>query len=180
MISLRYKMVWIASMPRSGSMWAFNVARGLLRSAGLTVLPEAVPRGDGPMLELVPEALADSSPQNIWCFKVHQRLRGDAPASRFISTRRDPRDAVVSFMRFTRCDFEHALAAAGEWTKISDHFRKMPPDLSLCLDYDTITTDPVASVSRISKFLGLPTQPDTIERIAAEFERETVRRRIKS
>jgi hypothetical protein len=176
---LSYKIVWIASMPRSGSMWAFNVTRALLRGADLTVLPESVPRGDGPMLDLLPDALADSSPENIWCFKVHQRLRSDAPSSRFISTRRDPRDAVISFMRFIRCDFEHALAAVVDWTKICDHFGAMPADLSLCLDYDTITTDPIGTVTRIGKFLCLPSRPDTIAQIAAEFERETVRRRIK-
>jgi hypothetical protein len=40
------KAVWIASVPRCGSMWVFNVTRRLARDAGLEVLPTPVPQTD--------------------------------------------------------------------------------------------------------------------------------------
>ena len=48
--SLPYKVVWVASMPRTGSMWAYNVVRELVRAAGRAVEPERVPVDELAML----------------------------------------------------------------------------------------------------------------------------------
>jgi hypothetical protein len=178
MISVPYKIVWIASMPRSASMWAFNVARALLREAGFSVFPDILPKGDEHMVAEARKGLTDSSPNNVWCLKVHSGLRGASPSNRFISTFRDPRDAIVSFMRFMRYDFETALSAATIWTHLCDHYRAFPTDLSLCLDYDRITTDPAGVAGRISDFLKLDLAANDIAHAIADFERETVRRRV--
>ena len=37
-----FKSVWVAGMPRSGSMWTFNVARELVMRVGFHVLPEEI------------------------------------------------------------------------------------------------------------------------------------------
>jgi hypothetical protein len=107
-------------------------------------------------------------------------LRNASASNRFISTFRDPRDAVVSFMRFTRYGFEQALAESTIWTMLCDHYRAFPPDLSLCLDYGKIVTEPMDVASGISMFLGLDLAPNNIARIVEEFERENVRRRIET
>lgn len=180
MSDIPYKVVWIASMPRSASMWAFNIVRSLLREAGLTVLPHTIPKSDEQMVAEARKGLRDCSPNSVWCLKVYSPLRNPSSANRFISTFRDPRDAIVSFMRFTRYDFEQALAASTIWTMLCDHYRAFPPHLSLCLDYGEITTEPMDVAGRISMFLGLDLPNESIARIAAEFEREKVRRRIEA
>jgi hypothetical protein len=180
MTSIPYKIVWIVGMPRSASMWAFNIARSLLREAGLTVFPRTFPKTDEQMAMEARNALKDYSRNHVWCLKVHSRLRIASSSNRFISTFRDPRDAVVSFMRFTRHDFEQALAASTTWTMLCDHYRAFPPDLSLCLDYRKIITVPMDVANRISMFLGLDLATDNIARIVEEFERENVRRRIEA
>ena len=175
-----YKIVWIASMPRSGSMWAFNIARRLLREAGYNVLPRTIPKSDAQMVAEARKGLMDDSPDNVWCLKIHSGLRNGSPSNRFISTFRDPRDAVVSFMRFMQCDFEQALTASAIWTELCDHYRTFPSDLSLQLDYDGIVTQPRYAASRIGKFLGLDLPPHHIAGAVAEFERANVRRRIET
>jgi hypothetical protein len=77
-------------------MWAFNIARSLLREAGLTVLPRTIPKSDEQMVGEALKALKDCSPSNVWCLKVHSCLRNSPSSNRFISTCRDPRDAAVS------------------------------------------------------------------------------------
>jgi hypothetical protein len=178
--AIPYKIVWVASMPRSASMWAFNVARSLLREAGLSVFPQTLPKSDEDMVAEARRGLRDTSPDNVWCLKVHSGLRNGSPANRFISTFRDPRDAVVSFMRFMRHDFETALSAATIWTQLCDHYRAFPPDLSLCLDYDRIVADPIDVAGRISNFLELDLAASDIAQAIAEFDREKIRRRTQS
>jgi hypothetical protein len=178
MISLPYKTVWIASMPRSASMWAFNVARALLREAGFTVFPDTLPKSDADMVAEARKGSRDASPNNVWCLKIHSGLRGASPSNRFISTFRDPRDAIVSFMRFMRYDFESALSAATIWTQLCDHYRTFPPDVSLGLDYERIIADPFGAAGRISDFLNLDLRADDIAHAIADFEREKVRRQV--
>ena len=173
-----YKIVWIASMPRSGSMWAFNIARRLLREAGFTVFPRIVPKSDAEMVAEARKGLRDSAPEHVWCLKVHSGLRNASPSNRFISTFRDPRDALVSFMRFMRIDFEHGLAACVTWTQLCDHYRAFPPEPSLQLDYDSIATEPMQAARRIAAFLGLNLPAHKIAAAVAEFERDKVRRHI--
>ncbi len=53
------KLLWIASMPRSGSMWAYNVSRSLLRRAGCKVFPKEVPWKTSDMFALAAQGLQD-------------------------------------------------------------------------------------------------------------------------
>jgi len=175
-----YKIVWVASMPRSGSMWAFNVARSLLRDAGLTVFPrDNRPRSDTQTVAEAQAALKDDSSSHIWCLKIHSRMT-PAHANGFISTFRDPRDAIISYMRFVRCDFDRALSAAKVWTRLCDHYRGMSTEFSLCLDYDAIIREPINVASQIQAFLGLDSDADAIAKIVAKFAPESIRRRMEA
>ena len=178
MIGLPYKIVWIASMPRSGSMWTFNIARRLLREAGFTVFPKTVPKTDEEMVAEARKGMRDGSAENVWCLKIHSGLSNTSASNRFISTFRDPRDALVSLMRFMRVDFEHALAACITWTQLCDHYRAFPPELSLPLAYDSITTRPMEVAAEIDAFLGLNLPAEKLASAVAEFERDKVRRQI--
>jgi hypothetical protein len=159
-------------------MWAFNVARSLLREAGLAVLPHPIPTTDEQTVNLAREALKDTSPNNVWCLKVHSILQNPSPVNGFITTVRDPRDALVSFMRFTRCDFEYALWSAGIWTKVCDYYRDLPREFSLCLDFEAIITEPMNVAGSINTFLGLGLSTPNIADAVAEFRREKVRQRV--
>lgn len=167
-------------MPRSASMWTFNVTRSLLGEAGLNVFPRTVPKSDHEMVAEARNGLRNDSPDNVWCLKVHSGLRNATPANRFICTFRDPRDAIVSFMRFMRQDFDQALCHVAIWTQLCDHYRAFPPDLSLCLDYERIVSHPHDVAARISAFLGLGLERYNIANTVSAFERDQVRLRIAS
>jgi hypothetical protein len=143
-------------------------------------VPHSIPKTDIEMVEEARKGLKDRSPNNVWCLKVHSILRNASSSNRFISTFRDPRDAVVSFMRFMRFDFDQVLAASTIWTELCDNYRAFPPELSLCLDYGKIITEPMDVASQISTFLGLDLASNSIARTVTEFERENVRQRIQA
>jgi predicted methyltransferase len=61
---------------------------------------------------------------------------------------------------------------------VCDHYRDLPREFSLCLDFDAIITEPMNVASGINAFLGLGLSTHNIADAVAEFERENVRRRV--
>jgi hypothetical protein len=172
------KVIWIASMARSGSMWTFNVVRHLLRKASFAVLPENVPKSDQTMIELAKQGLADPDPQKKWVLKVHTQIKPDIPRSVVITTYRDVRDALVSWMRFMRSDFDTALEAALAMTHLCDYYASFSEDQSLKIDFSDIKLKPVDVVRRIAGFLSLDIADKDIAAIVDGLSKERVKKII--
>ncbi len=172
------KLVWIASMPRSGSMWAFNVARALLQEAGREVHPAQVPKDDAQMVRCAREGLADPDPRRTWVLKVHDRIPPDFERSRFVVTRRDLRDALVSYMRFLRCDFPRAFEMIAAAPAFYDTYDRAGSERVLLLDYGQIVDAPAAAAGRIAEFLELTVEVAARERIAERFSKANVQRLV--
>nr|CRH05444.1 putative sulfotransferase [Candidatus Magnetococcus massalia] len=173
--TMRYKTVWIASPPRTGSMWIFNVTRELLRAAGRTVLPTEVPKRDQEMADLAQhQAWQDSDPNRIWVLKVHAQLEEKLPHSRIITTMRDPRDLLISFRRFMGCDFETALKQALLAVEQHDAYAKYGEDVLLKLHYRDVTETPDDTLRHICSFLGISVAGGELATIVDRFSRERV------
>ena len=173
------KLVWIASMPRSGSMWAYNVSRSVLRRAGWKVFPKETPQADRDMLALAAQGLQDRDPTNVWTLKVHEFIKRNIPRSRFITTHRDPRDALVSYKRFMRCDFERALEAMMQSTRTCDYYRSFPAELCLHLEYRDIVNTPRDVVQRIAEHIGCSITSEIASEVVNEFSKANVKQRIR-
>ena len=174
------KLVWITSMPRSGSMWAYNVARALLQESGHEVQPAQVPKDDAQMMRCAREGLADPDPARTWVLKVHDRIPPDFERSRFIVTRRDLRDALVSYMRFLRCDFPRAFEMIAAAPAFYDAYEGAGPDRVLQLDYAQIVDVPAAAAERIAGFLGLSVEEAARKRIVERFSKSNVQRLVQN
>lgn len=173
-----YKIVWIASYPRSGSMWAFNVTRAMLEHYGRSIAPEEVPQSDKAMFAHADRAIEDRDPNRVWVLKVHSKIAPNAPGSGFIHTRRDPRDALISFMRFMDFDFDTALEHIAVWIDILDHYRGFPDSRCLGISYTDIVHSPRNVVESIGRFLGLEPDDEHLDELVTRFSKERVRRLI--
>ena len=70
-----FKVVWVAGMPRSGSMWTYNVARELARRVGYRVLPETVFVTDADACAYANHEIASyRDPKTVFVIKIHARL----------------------------------------------------------------------------------------------------------
>ncbi|MCP3889264.1 MAG: sulfotransferase domain-containing protein [Desulfobulbaceae bacterium] len=165
-------------MPRSGSMWVFNILRQLLVKASFLVIPENVPKSDQTMIELAKQGLVDPDPQKKWVLKVHTHIKPDIPRSVFITTYRDVRDALVSWMRFMHSDFDTALKAALSMTHTCDYYTSFPEDRSLKIDFYDIKLKPVEVVCRIARFLSLDIAENDISTIVEGLTKERVKQMI--
>jgi len=174
---LAYKTIWISTPPRTGSTWLFNVAREILRLAGFTTLPKRPPQQVHEMLEIARrEAWPDNDPSRVWVLKIHGLLlRRDIPQSRIITSLRDPRDVLVSFMRFMNTSFEHALETSAGVMRYAEAYRDFPPELMLIVDYADIEARPATVAMTVARFLDAPLAPVDAQRIVERYSRERVR-----
>lgn len=170
------RAIWIASVPRTGSMWTFNVARDLVRAAGTTPKPELVPQDDAEM-EAIGRAGIEAG-DGVYVLKVHTHIEADLPHSFYVVTHRDLRDSVVSFMRFTHGDFDAGLRFAAGAIRSEQHFSTFPADRTLHLDYAEITGEPGIVVAKLGARLGIPTPAPLVAEIVARYAKDKVRERL--
>jgi hypothetical protein len=173
------KAIWIASSPRCGSMWVFNVTREIARAAGLEVLPAAVPQTNEAMVAAATEGMRDTAPDRVRVVKVHSNVRPDIPNSRFILPRRDLRDAMVSFMRFMNRDFETGLEFVRNAMASERHYNGFPPERTLFVNYTDIVARPASVARTIAAFLEAPMAPDMANAIAGSLDKQSVARAIR-
>lgn len=175
------KVIWVAGMPRSGSMWTFNVVRELARSAGFRVLPEHVPLSDPECCDYANgEVRANRDPDTVFVLKTHGYLSTLPPGDLVITNIRDIRDALMSYMRFMHADFETALAVAEINAELADRYLALPDDRRMVLRYDEITAEPASAVARLADRLELPVDDTVVARTADKFGKEKVGAQIES
>jgi len=172
-----FKVIWVAGMPRSGSMWTFNVVRALARHAGYRVLPDNVLLSDGQWVDYANrEIAANKDPQTVFVMKMHSLLHTIMPNNLVITNIRDIRDALLSHMRFMHVDFERALKMSKAAANTADHYISFPEEARMVLRYDVLTEAPAAAVARIAERMGVALDDKAAEDIAASLSKEKVKR----
>lgn len=168
------KLIWIAGPPRTGSMWTYNICRAVLERAGRDVFPKDVPQRDKQVVALAKTGLQDHDQKSVWVLKVHSRIAQNAPRSLFITTFRDPRDSLVSFKRFMRCDFDRALRATLGGLRLSDYYRSFPKHLCLQLEYFDIILHPQNVAQRITDHINCQVSSKVLLEAVEEFSKRNV------
>lgn len=157
-------------------MWTYNVCRSLIVAAGKEPWPEEVPLDESPAIQ---HALAHPPAANqVYCIKTHFRIPVGKPHMLIICNYRDIRDATLSYMRFMKCTFEKALAAARGSMELTDHYLQPRDPHVLPIRYDAILDQPQQTISTLAGFLSLRVSPQEIAHIAESLSRETVARKI--
>lgn len=166
-------IVFIAGMPRSGSMWTYNITKALMLEAGKKVLPEVMPPNETAIVE---EALAamESHEEN-YCIKTHFAIPALDPSFvKIICNYRDVRDAMISFMKFMRCDFEQAIKTVEDMMGLTDHYFQMSDEYVLKISYDKLIADPFSTALSINKFLNLEIEELSIQQIVDFYSKDNV------
>jgi len=176
-----FKVIWVAGMPRSGSMWTYNVVRELAKRAGYRVLPDEVFISDEDSYAYaVRETAACQDSRTIFVLKIHACINAIPPSHFVITNLRDARDAVMSYMRFMQVDFDQALAANRVNVTIADHYQRFPEEQRMVLRYEDLRTSPIATVAGIAERIGLGVEEGAAEEIASQFSKEKVRALIET
>lgn len=169
-------IVLVAGMARSGSMWVFNVTRELIQAGGAELTPQEAWNG----LDDRIRALLSSPPEtDRWhCLKTHSVYEVERSDVKVITTVRDVRECMLSFMRFMRCDFEQGLAAARGMMAVASYYCRLPNSKALKLNYRGVEAKPVVTAQAIARFLGLEVDPGVVSAICARYSKSEVKRLI--
>ncbi len=171
-----FKVIWVAGIPRSGSMWTFNVVRELARRAGFRALPDEVMLSDQEWLGYAnQEVAANRDPKTIFVLKTHAMLSSLPSDHLVITNTRDIRDVIMSYQRFMHCNFEDALEMCKLFIGTADHYQAFPETHRLTIRYDELTANPAEVVMRIADRMTGSVGDDVAQEIAAQFSREKVR-----
>ena len=105
-----FNSYWIASIPRTGSMWTTNVIKEILVNSNFNVLPNLQLKTDNEYLELYKnQAFIDKNNLNKYVFKIHTRLASLPPKSKVVTNIRNPYDICASFYEFINSSLEKAI-----------------------------------------------------------------------
>ncbi len=174
------RRIVVASMPRTGSTWTLNIIRDLFRASGMQVLPEVVtPDIEDAFPRLLAAAARDSRADTAWVLKTHRHLRDLPPGFALVTAVRDPRDALVSYVRFTRLGWPRALAAMRTSVVLIHCYRQLGRRFPLLeLSYAEIRDRPEVAIGRLAAFLQTGVGEPEIRELARRFDRTAVHRRI--
>jgi hypothetical protein len=171
------KAIWVASVPRTGSMWTFNIVRDLVRSTGRQVLPDVVPHEDEAM-EAIGKAGIAASDEATYVLKLHIPISASLEKSCFVVTQRDPHDSLVSFMRFAKCDFDYGLRFLASAIRLDRHFATFPRDRTIVIAYTDIASRPATVISEIGRRLSIDVDPALANTLVERYSKTSVQARL--
>jgi len=170
---------WVATVPRTGSMWTTNVVREILNYSKMNVLPETLPQAEKDWLNLFPRrALSDQNEKNHYVLKVHDLLNINIPRSKVITNIRNPYDVCASFYEFMKCDIDRAIIVALSLTEVIEHYKKIDEKNLFILKYEEIEEPSSKLVLELSEFLGLHLDENAALSIWKKFSKDSVRKII--
>ena len=165
-------IVLLTGMGRSGSTWAFNVAKALLSRETLAITGEynnavgAAIAALDPRVEhhLIKAHMVDS----IGHMLIRHRM------CRTLCTWREPLDCIASSMEAFGSAFENTVALARGGLAFLDLQSRVGGILFVA--YDDIVTRPPDMIRAIADYLGCPADDAEVQRIAALFSKDNVAR----
>jgi len=168
------RIVVCAGMYSSGSTWLFNALRGIGKaSLGADAVAscfadqlEQLPQPD-PRIRLLVVKCHRPSTGHLWL----TRTGGGA----FLSTVRDPRDAVASLMQRFGQSFDEALAQV---TESAQRLAELAPCIGEPLRYESGFPSDPATIPALAARIGLPLSSETAAELSAELAPDAVRTRL--
>ena len=153
-------------------MWTTNVVREIVRIEGKSVRPAEALREDGTTIRYGARHIAENR-TGIAVLKVHRPVP-ILPNSAGIVTRRDVRDAMMSYMRFMKLPFEHGVRWAASVLRFGPE-AMYPGEPRLIVDYVEIVQSPTGVVQQIATFLGSEQAVARSAEISAKLSKAAVK-----
>lgn len=174
-------LILVVGMPRVGSMWTYNVVRNLVQEAGQVPQPATMPTDVRGLNQVLQKGLSVSDMSDpVHVLKLHQKVEPVPPEARVITNVRDIRAVVLSFMRFMRCEFEHAVNSISNMSGLTDYYAdlgKTHPH-TLVIRYEQMVADELDTIRAINDLLGYETSDTGMQRIRDELVRDKVASRL--
>lgn len=169
---------WVSTVARTGSMWATNIIREILKYSNFNVLPKVLLKSDSACVEFYKnDGLLDKNKQNKYVFKIHSKIDRIPPGSKVITTVRNPYDICASFHEFMKCDLYTSIDSALLLLDFYNHYKKLEKDVFV-IKYEEIENTPGLLIKNLSSFCEVKLSEHNIEHIIRKYEKNNVKKLI--
>lgn len=170
-------IVFVAGMPRAGSMWTYNIVRALYKCSNITVIPEKIPKNES---ALITEALQSRIVDDVaYCIKTHFKLPNPLPTQhgvKIICNLRDVRDACLSYKRFMNVDFKTCINEMNAMMKAADYYIESFQNNLLTVRFEELGNEHLDAIGKISDFLNLQVSNKQKADIWATYKKSSVKK----
>tara|TARA_Y100000816_G_scaffold163054_1_gene116685 strand:+ start:597 stop:1379 length:783 start_codon:yes stop_codon:yes gene_type:complete len=173
---MKIKNIWVSTYPRCASFWVFNIIKEILKTKKLNVLPDEnfIEHDDNKpkTFEFFNKNLKDNNPKNIFLFKIHRILKSNLPNSKIVTVIRDPREIIISNMRFSESNFKDNIKSIKYYMEMTNIYSNYKRDYILILRYENIIKNPSQTIKQILNFTELEIPNENILNIVKKFNKE--------
>ena len=173
-----FNSIWVATVPRTGSMWTTNVIREIFSSKKFKILPESQKISDAEWLTYYKSnVLFDENSSNKYVLKIHNKLTKIPPRSKIVTTIRNPYDLCASYHQFMKCDLGESIKLAESITAFLDHYKNLSSEI-LIIKYEEIEIQPEILIKTLALYCELSLSDDEISKISNKYKKSEVKKLI--
>ena len=171
--------IWIASVPRTGSMWTTNIIREIYTVSNFNVLPKHIIQYDKEWVDYYnSNAQLDENELNIYIFKIHSKLTVLPPRSKIITNIRNPYDICASHNEFMKCDLVKSINVAKDLINWKNYYKSLSKDI-FEVKFEQIENYTKDLINKLSTFCNLKLSAIQIENIIEKYNKSNVQNIIK-
>ncbi len=170
---------WVASVPRTGSMWTTNIIREIFTENNLNVFPKDQIQSDKEILDYyTSKAQLDKNPLNKFVLKIHGRLMILPPRSKVVVNIRNPYDVCASYKEFMKCDLDKSLTVASDLLNWLNYYQNLCKNIFL-VKYEDIENQKDELIKKLSEFCDVELSEIQIKNISLKYSKNKVKNLIK-
>ena len=173
-----FNSIWVATVPRTGSMWTTNVIREIFSSNKLQTLPDTQKISDEEWLNYYKnDVLFDQNSSNRHVLKIHEKLTKIPPRSKIVTTIRNPYDLCASYHQFMKCNIVKSIELAESIKVFLDHYKNLSAEI-LTIKYEDIETQPETIIKTLALYCELSLSDNEVSRICKKYNKSEVKKII--
>ena len=173
-----FNSIWVATVPRTGSMWTTNVIREIFSFKKFKILPETQKISDEEWLNYYKSnILFDENVSNKYVLKIHSKLTKIPPRSKIVTSIRNPYDLCASYHQFMKCNLDESIKLAESIAAFLDHYKNLSSEI-LIVKYEEIENQPEQLIKALALYCELALSDYEIGQISKKFTKEEVKKII--
>ena len=177
---MKFNSIWIASVPRTGSMWTTNIIKEIFLEGNLNVFPKNQIQYDKETLNYFnSEAQLDADILNKYVLKIHSKLTVLPPRSKIITNIRNPYDICASHNEFMKCDLNKSIIVASDLSNWVNYYKHLYKDI-FSVKYEDIENEPGVLIKKLTYFCEINLSEKQIEKIVLKYSKNKILSLIKS
>ena len=174
-----YNCIWVAAIPRTGSMWTSNIIKEIFTTANYNTYPKNVIKSDIDSLKFFETSIIkDQNKLNKYVLKIHVKLATLPYRSKIVTNIRNPYDICASYHEFMKCDLERSISVAADLLNYLNHYKRLNNNIFL-IRYENIEKNPKLLIKQLAEYFEVSINDQQVNEIDNKFNKDAIIKLIK-